>query len=112
MVARQSISISQDMSWWSGSIMDWEFTPNVYSVNGRYLFEGTTTFNEVDYITQLMSDANLRLYSCKIKQGDNLYFDFVPCYRKSDNEIWLYDRVGKQFYTNAWTGTFIKWPDV
>ena len=38
--------------------------------------------------------------------------DFVPCYRKSDNVIWLYDLVNDVFYTNAGTGTFTKWPDV
>ena len=38
--------------------------------------------------------------------------DFVPCYRKSDNIIWLYDLANNQFYTNAWTWTFTKWPNV
>lgn len=38
--------------------------------------------------------------------------DFVPCYRKSDNVIWMYDIINDQFYTNAWGGTFTKWPDV
>lgn len=32
--------------------------------------------------------------------------DLVPCYRKSDNEVGLYDIVGKQFYTNQGSGTF------
>lgn len=54
------------------------------------------------------------LYYLKIWQSDGttLVRDFVPCYRKSDNVIWLYDLVGKQFYMNAWTWTFLKWPDV
>ena len=38
--------------------------------------------------------------------------DFVPCYRKSDSVIGLYDLVNNQFYTNSWTGTFTKWNDV
>ena len=38
--------------------------------------------------------------------------DFVPCYRKSDNVIGMYDLVNNQFYTNAWTWTFTKWADV
>lgn len=45
---------------------------------------------------------------CKIYDNDILVRDFVPCYRKSDNEIGLYDLVGKQFYTNQGTGTFLK----
>lgn len=32
--------------------------------------------------------------------------DFVPCYRKSDSVVGLYDLVEGKFYTNAGTGTF------
>ena len=38
--------------------------------------------------------------------------DFIPCYRKSDGEIGMYDMVSKTFYTNAGTGTFLKGADV
>lgn len=38
--------------------------------------------------------------------------DFVPCYRVSDGVIWMYDKVNKQFYTNAWSWTFQKWDEV
>jgi hypothetical protein len=34
--------------------------------------------------------------------------DFIPCYRKSDNEIGLYDVVNGVFYANAGSGTFTK----
>lgn len=37
---------------------------------------------------------------------------FVPCYRKSDNVIGLYDMANNQFYTNAGTGTFLKGDDI
>lgn len=36
----------------------------------------------------------------------------VPCYRKSDNEIGMYDTVSQTFYTNQGTGTFLKGNDV
>ena len=39
-------------------------------------------------------------------------FDGYPCYRKSDNVIWMYDLVNGIFYTNAGTWTFTKWADV
>ena len=35
-----------------------------------------------------------------------------PVYRKSDNVIWMLDIVNKVFYTNNWTWTFTKWPNV
>lgn len=38
--------------------------------------------------------------------------DFVPCYRKADDEIGMYDLVNGIFYTNQGTGTFTKGPDV
>lgn len=56
--------------------------------------------------------ASAKLYSCKIWDNDVLVRDFVPCYRKSDNEIWLYDMTNKVFYSNAGTGTFTKWVDM
>ena len=37
---------------------------------------------------------------------------FIPCYRKSDSEIGMYDLVGKQFYANSGTGVFSKGNDV
>ena len=56
--------------------------------------------------------ASAKLYSCKIWDNDVLIRDFVPCYRKSDNVIWLYDMVNDVFYTNAGTGSFTKWVDM
>ena len=40
--------------------------------------------------------------------NDNLLRDMVPCYRKSDNVIGMYDKVSKTLFTNAGTGTFYK----
>lgn len=51
--------------------------------------------------------GNMTLYGTKIYDGDTLIRDFVPCYRKSDGEIGLYDIVYDVFYTNAGTGTFV-----
>lgn len=53
------------------------------------------------------SPSFIKLYSCQIYDNNTLVRDFVPCYRKSDNEIGLYDLVNGVFYTNAGTGTFI-----
>lgn len=38
--------------------------------------------------------------------------ELIPCYRKSDGKIGMYDTVGKRFLTNAGTGLFTKGPDV
>lgn len=39
-------------------------------------------------------------------------FNPVPCYRKSDGVIGMYDTVGKKFYTNEGTGSFTRGADV
>lgn len=52
------------------------------------------------------------LYSLTLYQNSVKVRDFVPCYRKLDNVIGLYDLVGGAFYTNRGTGTFTKGADV
>lgn len=44
--------------------------------------------------------------------NDNLLRDMVPCYRKSDNVIGMYDLVSQTFFTNAGTGVFTVGEDV
>lgn len=56
--------------------------------------------------------SSAKLYSCKIWDNNVLVRDFIPCYRKSDSVIGLYDLVNNQFYTNSWSWTFSKWSDV
>lgn len=52
-----------------------------------------------------------KLYWCKVTDNGVLQRDFVPCYRKSDWVIWLYDLVNDVFYTNAGSWAFTKWPN-
>lgn len=47
-----------------------------------------------------------------IYDNGTLIREFVPCYRKSDGVIGMWDKVNKQFYTNGGTGTFTKGGDV
>lgn len=53
-----------------------------------------------------------KLYSCKLYKSGILVRNFIPCYRKVDNEIGLYDLVNKVFYSNAGTGVFLKGDNV
>lgn len=52
--------------------------------------------------------GKLKLYNLKLYKGNTLIRDFIPCYRKSDGVIGLYDLVYNQFYTNSGTGDFKK----
>ena len=53
-----------------------------------------------------------KIYNCKIYDDGILIRNFIPCYRKSDNKIGLYDIVERKFYTNQGSGTFIKGNEV
>lgn len=56
--------------------------------------------------------ARTKLYYFKIWENDELIMNLIPCYRKSDNVIGLYDLITKTFFINQGTGTFLKGKDV
>ncbi len=56
--------------------------------------------------------SKARLYGIKVRENGIMLGNFIPCYRKSDNEIGLYDIRNDVFYTNSGTGVFIKGPEV
>ena len=58
-------------------------------------------------ITQI-STAGKLAYLRFYETDDTLVHDYVPCYRKSDSVIGLYDLVTDTFLTNQGTGTFRK----
>ena len=53
-----------------------------------------------------------RVYGISFEFDDVPAGDFVPCYRKADGTIGMYDTVSGSFFTNAGTGTFSKGADV
>lgn len=57
-------------------------------------------------------NCTAKLYELKIYDDNILIRDFIPCYRKLDNEIGLYDLVNNQFYTNQGTGVFLMGTEV
>ena len=52
--------------------------------------------------------SNARIYNTKFYNDDTLVRNMIPCYRKSDNVIGMYDTVNGVFYTNAGKGVFKK----
>lgn len=53
-----------------------------------------------------------RCYGLQVYENGSLVVNLVPCYRKADGEIGMYDLVAQAFRTNAGTGTFTKGDDV
>lgn len=62
--------------------------------------------------TEIYYAKPMKLYALNMSTNDNRIIDLVPCYRKSDDEIGMYDLARKRFYTNAGTDTFLKGADV
>lgn len=97
-------SISTSVAW---ATYTWSYSWSVaQSTRPMYIF----AFNESWSTTW---KATIKMRSFKVySDASTLVRDFVPCYRKSDSVIWLYDLVNDQFYTNDGTWTFTKWADV
>lgn len=121
---------SNDLSTWKSisvnNIYEWDIQANSWSVNYSVNWDtGSATYNwwivnGKNYYIFCNDEgnqwpryhSNMRLYYFQIYQSWTLVRNFVPCYRKSDNVIWLLDTVNKQFYTNQWSWSFTKWPNV
>ena len=58
------------------------------------------------------SYASLKVSSFEMTVDSVLIRKLVPCYRKSDDEIGMFDLVTGTFFTNAGTGTFTKGSNV
>ena len=60
----------------------------------------------------LSRQSSVRIYSFKIWSSGGLIRDFIPCYRKLDNNLGLYDLTSNIFYINQGIGEFLKGADV
>ena len=86
------------------------------------------TVNSSRYDTAPMPSESIYLFNCRgisrqgtpivcygfsMKAADKTPIrNFIPCYRKSDGVIGLYDTVERRLHTNIGTGSFMKGPDV
>lgn len=90
-----------DESSFESSINLYVFAINENKVSGSQYVNNVETRNN-----------NLRLYEFIIYEQDTQIRNFVPCYRKSDNEVGLYDLVNDVFYENSGTGIFLMGAEV
>lgn len=101
---------------WTSIIRNWtqQIILNWNTVQTWTLSLSWTWTNNMSIFSRRWSNfALIKLYYMKIyDSSNNLIRDFIPAYRKSDSVIWLVDAVNKVFYTNAWSWTFTKGPDV
>ena len=63
-------------------------------------------------IFKVIAVCKCKMYYLLIRENNNILYNFIPCYRRSDDEPGMYDTVNGVFYTNAGTGTFVVGNDV
>ena len=97
---------------WNALVVNWSVLWT-WSYGSSYSVWRNMTIFWALYQWSLINQLYWEVYYVRIKNtSDVIVRDFVPCYRKSDSVVWMYDLVTNQFYTNKWTWTFAKWPDV
>lgn len=58
------------------------------------------------------SKREYKLYSARCSRGHEVVREYIPCYRKSDGEVGLYEKFTGQFLTNDGAGAFTKGQDI
>lgn len=92
----------------------------IYTNNDDVTIEFTSDFTTLYPITvfalnnkgNITQHGSVQIFFLKLYNLDTLIRDFVPCYRKSDSVIGLYDLVEQKFYTNQGTGDFRKGAEI
>ena len=123
----QQSTLSKDITWQPTIDQKYNFTTDgndiyrdgtlVGTISGTistFTTPANWTICKVNYTNSTWFSGNFpwKVYGCKIYEGATLERDFVPCYRKLDSVIGMYDLVNDTFYTNAGSWTFTKWLDV
>ena len=119
---RSSGSATVNVHFTLGDVHEFTLTKNNLIFDGNtYAYAGNAVGNENDLNIALNANSVSnpkahngvkQWYYFQIYDGDTILRNFIPCYRKSDNEPGMYDTVSKTFFTNSGTGTFLVGNDV
>lgn len=60
----------------------------------------------------ITSKREFKLYSARCSRGHEVVREYIPCYRKSDGVVGLYEKFTGLFLENAGTGAFAKGADL
>lgn len=111
---------------WITDLSQWTIIEFEYSKTGWYYnnstwtwspWSGTPNVNLIIFWLRQWTSIDNRKFSWKMRsfkiwENNVLVRDFIPVYRKSDSVVGMYDSVNDVFYTNKWSGSFTKWPDL
>lgn len=106
-----SLYANTDKEYELGNFYIKDLTTGLNVITGEaasYTGSGTITLNNYNNATF----ARVRWYYVTIYSGENKVADLVPCYRKSDNAVGMFDLVAESFIQNSGSGNFAKGPDV
>ena len=109
-----SVDTDRHKLFWSSTKITLDGLTLVSGSAGAY----STAYSAYLFAANTSSGANyfskVRIYSCRIHNKDTgkVIRNFLPCYRKSDGVIGMYDLINDIFYTNSGSGTFIKGDDL
>lgn len=78
---------------------------------GNFTCDGAAYLFAMQNAPNSASTGSHRLFSCQIYDDGTIARNFVPC-TAPDNEIGLYDLIGKTFYGNSGTGEFVAGPEI
>lgn len=101
-----------------GNMHTWTFANKIFEITdlGLSINVSDVLFGRVTYNLKLFygynKNTNGKLSYYKHVKLNGEVYEFIPCYRKADAEIGLYDIANNVFYTNDGTGTFLKGADV
>ena len=59
-----------------------------------------------------VGDPYPKLYRLTLYENNIIVHNYIPCYRKSDNEVGLYDIITNTFLTKSGTGSFVAGPNI
>lgn len=97
-------------------VLTWDAIYGIATCEGQTIQRSRSTLQTTNFSFfgdyEKLYKSKCRIYSAKVKQAGSYVRNLIPCYRKSDNVIGMYDIVGNAFYTNSGTGTFTKGANV
>lgn len=85
---------------------------NNFNTRGSLTSASLRLFGRYSSDNKYIANYAVRIYYWKFWGNGTLLHYFVPCYRKVDGEIGMYDLISSKFFSNNGTGLFVKGADI
>ena len=101
------VSAEKNRGWLSGTTALSAYSPMEHIAGGPLVFMASY-YGGYNYANKTLSNpgnyGNMKMYGATVWDNGTVSGYFVPCYRKSDNAIGLYDIVNNKFHVGAGSG--------